>query len=58
MRACVVAAEMKGEELWHSLEVSQFGEKRTAKEEDEQEDKEDGELQQEDIGETIHVRHT
>eukprot|EP01043_Picozoa_sp_COSAG02_P052068 COSAG02_NODE_5561_length_4228_cov_309.315331_2_plen_112_part_00 len=44
-----------GEELWHSLEVSQFGEKRKAKED---EGSEGGELKQEDIGETIHVQHT
>ena len=44
-----------GEELWHSLEVTQFGEKRKATEE---EASEGGEQQQEDIGETIHLQHT
>ena len=42
----------KGEELWYSLEVNQFGNKRN----DEKE--KSGEVEQEDQGETIHLRHT
>lgn len=50
--AMYVCGLNKGEELWHSLEVNQFGNKRN----DEKE--EDGEVEQEDQGETIRLRHT
>lgn len=50
--AVCVCGRNKGEELWYSLEVNQFGNKRN----DEKE--KSGEVEQEDQGETIHLRHT